>query len=86
MSKATRIGQRWMAHDSFEQDISAFYVTYQIDGRDAELLVKIPWSGPLPDDDKRRNLALAFIAHADRVAEWAAEHPDDVPTAEWAFT
>jgi len=81
MGKATRIEHRW--YNGLTPEDSAIIATYRVEGRDDRLFVKTLWSEPFPDETQRQEIEPWLLRMADEEAEWFAERPDDVLTAEW---
>ena len=83
MSKATRVKHRWCDDDG---DGSFLVGIYQIEGYEERLFTKAFWSMPITSEEQRREIEPYMLRLADEEADWCAEHPEDVPTTEWAFT
>jgi len=85
MSKATRIGHKWNL-DIFDRDDAFVFARYDVGGHDPRLVVRVYWSGPADTEEQRQEVEPMLLRMADEEAEWFAEHPEDVPVSEWAFT
>ena len=83
MGKATRVEHRWCDDDG---DGSFLTVIYRIEGYEKRLWTRAFWSMPITSEEQRREIEPCMLRLADEEADWCAEHPEDVPTAEWAFT
>lgn len=81
MGKATRIEHRWNLH-TFDLDDATIIARYKVEGHEDHLFVRTYWSGPADTEEERQAIEPSLLRMADEEAEWAAEHPDDVPTAE----